>query len=596
MPKIIYGIRFKTIALMLAITLIPTLLITGWLYQRTIAMLTQEIQYNQLMGIDNMVRFMDVILEDVDVIASNILTDKELLQLVTSLVEEQDAYQNYKNSIAIKDKMDRLRNVNEIIDSIYLYDQINNRLFSTDFYGYINNDMFNTMGMDDIKELAASENQWTVVADGFGGSRRSVISNRKYQFKKTEKQFTFFINLDQKKMNALLEELKGSPFAWFYIIDENERQIAYTTKIDHNLRTTVEKRIPDGQEVFETEWRGENYFVVSKEIKNVGWKFISLVPSDTVFGKLTQIRNSMFIIFLVAASLILMFGIYMQKLIYDPIKRLIVTMVKNKEGILTTCDISSQKDEFGAIAQNFNELILTQDGLNKKLREQEVLMKNAEIRFLQSQINPHFLYNVLDTVHWMARMGKNDDVAEMTFALSGFYRSSLSGGRDLVSVSEAVKLAQAYFDIQKIRFHNRIELILDVEETLDPILVPKRLFQPLLENAINHGMVNLEKKGVLMISGIDLNGKAKFIIEDNGIGIEKEKMNQINREIKNGDFDTPGNYALKNLNSQLKMIYGEDFGLSLESSPGRGTTVIVLISKHVLKKGEGNDVSIINCR
>lgn len=144
----------------------------------------------------------------------------------------------------------------------------------------------------------------------------------------------------------------------------------------------------------------------------------------------------------------------------------------------------------------------------------------------------------------------------------------------------------SYFEIQKVRFHNRIELIVEIEESIEGVLVPKRIFQPLMENAINHGIAGCERRGILMISGVDLGEEVKLIVEDNGVGLPEESVDKINREIEAGDFDTPGNYALKNLNSQIKILYGPEYGLKLESSPGRGTTVTVTISKKLQMKEE----------
>lgn len=566
MRKFIYGIRFKIIVLMLAFTLIPTLLTTGGLYRIAKDMVTREIQYNQMTGLESMVKFTDSMLRDVDMIASNILANKDLSQMISVPLEELEQYQNYKNSISIKSTLDTLARVNENIDSIYLYDRINNRVFSTKFYGYAKEDTLKAVGMEHMKTVADSESQWNVVFEGFGEKNKVFLSNRKHQYKNGEEIFTFFINLDQGYLNSLLEEFQGNPSAWYYIEDEKGQRIAFTSNAN-----------------FELDLSDDSYYVVSKELKPAGWNFVSVVPFEAVFGKLNRIRNFMLIIYGITVGLLLLFGIYMNRLIYVPIKKLTAAMIKNKEGVLSTCEISEKKDEFGEIAYNFNELILAQDSLNKKLREKELMMKNTEIRFLQSQINPHFLYNVLDTIHWMARMGRNEDVAEMTFALARFYRSSLSEGRELIPVSEAIQLAAAYFEIQKIRFQNRIELIIDVESSILNILVPKRLFQPIMENAVNHGMANSDRKGFLILSGIDLEENVKFIIEDNGAGLDEEAVNQINREIAEGDFNVPGNYALKNLNSQLKMIYGEKAGLWLESTPGKGTTVIVLVGKHGLE-------------
>lgn len=617
MPRFVYGIRFKTVVLMLAITLIPTFLITGWLYRKTTGMLREEMKYNQLTGIESAIRFVDVVLGDMDLIASNILFSRELQKRVSVPVESCTKYENYLNSSAIRSELGNLKNVNENIDSIYLYDWTNHRIFSTEAYGYVKESQMDALGWSAVRVLTDGTRQWNVIREGPSAENKNLISSKKQMIKNGETLFTFFINIDQKKFDTLLQELKGNPQSVYYIVDEDRQMIASSGAVDDEVFRRVnaslgafanafpEGQPPDSQAVrewsaggrlrqpfedFELQTGKDTYYIVKRSIHEIGWTFVSIIPTEAIYGSLATVRRVMEIICVISLLLILFFGFYMNELIYVPMNKLISAMNENKKGGPITCEVERQKDEFGEIASNFNDLILEQHELNQKLLEQEMLTKNAEIRFLQSQINPHFLYNILDNIHWMARMGETEGVADMTFALSRFYRSSLSGGKELVTVAEALHLAQAYFDIQKVRFHNRIEMITEVEPSLEQVFVPKRIFQPIIENAISHGVVNLEKKGFIMISGVDLGEWVKFLVEDNGTGLSAEETERINREIAEGDFDVPGNYALKNLNRQLKLLYGEGYGLTLESSKGKGTTVILRVTKEVWRKEGGKHV------
>lgn len=608
MPRFVYGIRFKTVVLMLTITLIPTFLITGWLYRKTTGMLREEMKYNQLTGIESTIRFVDVVLEDMDLIASNILSDRDLQKRVSVPVESCTKYENYLNSLAIRSELGNLKNVNENIDSIYLYDWTNHRIFSTESYGYVKESQMDALGWSAVRQLAGGARQWNVIRNGPSADNKNLISSKKQMEKNGGILFTFFINIDQKKFDTLLQELRGNPQSVYYIVDEDRQMIASSGMVDEEVFRRVSATLgdsPDGRgekaaagqpdqpvDDFEMQTEKDTYYIVKRSIHEIGWTFVSVIPTEAVYGSLATVRRVMEVICVISLLLILFFGFYMNELIYVPMNKLILVMNENKKGGPVTCDVERQKDEFGEIASNFNDLILEQHELNKKLLEQEMLTKNAEIRFLQSQINPHFLYNILDNIHWMARMGETKGVADMTFALSRFYRSSLSGGKELVTVEEALHLVQAYFDIQKVRFHNRIEMITEVEPSLEQALVPKRIFQPIIENAINHGVVNLEKKGFIIISGVDMGDWIKFLVEDNGAGLTEEETDRINREIAEGDFEVPGNFALKNLNRQLKLLYGEKYGISLESSKGKGTTVIIRVAKETWqKRGE----SCINC-
>lgn len=584
MKRYFHGIRFKTIIVMLLITLLSTVMIAGWLYNKSAQVLKEEMEYSQMIRIESTSKFVRLILDDIDTIATNILFDKELQKAACAPVDSVTPFENYKNSSLVQEKLRKLKNVNEKIESIFLYDQMNDRIFSTEFYGYISAPQMDSMGWGSVRDLAYSPVEWNLLGDGSVSGNKILISNKKHQSRGNTAQFTFYINVDQRQFNGMLNDMKGSINSLSYMMDEERRLLAFSEAISDEFFWEVNEQITDIGQEKEIQIGRERYLAVSQSMKDMGWSFISLVPVSEVYGKLSRIRQLLFWIGIATVLIILFFGFYMNRLIYVPMNKLIETMNQNRTGGPVTCEVAGQKDEFGEIAANFNELIVQQYDLNRKLIQQEGLTKNAEIRFLQSQINPHFLYNILDTIHWMARMGENESVEKMTLALSKFYRSSLNNGREIIPLKEALQMVLAYFDIQKVRFHNRIELIVDIEESIEGVLVPKRIFQPLMENAINHGLAGCERRGILMISGVDLGEEVKLIVEDNGAGLQGKEVDKINREIEAGDFDTPGNYALKNLNSQIKILYGPEYGLKLESSPGHGTTVTVTISKKLLMK------------
>lgn len=586
MKRYFHGIRFKTIIVMLFITLLSTVMIAGWLYNKSAQVLKEEMEYSQMIRIESTSKFVRLILDDIDTIATNILFDKDLQKAACAPADSVTPFENYKNSSLVQEKLRKLKNVNEKIESIFLYDQINDRIFSTEFYGYISAPQMDSMGWSSVRDLACSPVEWNIIRDGSVSGNKILISNKKHQNRGNTTQFTFYINVDQRQFNQMLKDMKGSINSLSYMMDDKRQPLAFSEALSDEFFEGVNQQITDIGQEKEIQIGRERYLAVSQNMKEVGWSFISLVPVSEVYGKLSRIRQLLFWIGIVTILIILFFGFYMNRLIYVPMNKLIETMNQNRTGGPVTCGVAGQKDEFGEIAANFNELIIQQYDLNRKLIQQEGLTKNAEIRFLQSQINPHFLYNILDTIHWMARMGENEAVEKTTLALSRFYRSSLNNGREIIPLKESLQMVLSYFEIQKVRFHNRIELIVEIEESIEGVLVPKRIFQPLMENAINHGIAGCERRGILMISGVDLGEEVKLIVEDNGVGLPEESVDKINREIEAGDFDTPGNYALKNLNSQIKILYGPEYGLKLESSPGRGTTVTVTISKKLQMKEE----------
>ena len=206
---------------------------------------------------------------------------------------------------------------------------------------------------------------------------------------------------------------------------------------------------------------------------------------------------------------------------------------------------------------------------------------HRELNALQSQINPHFLYNTIDSIRGKALMNKQFEIADLLEALSTFFRYHISSKGDFVSVREELENIDAYMEIQRFRFHEKIILKKELNGIdTDMYYLPKLVIQPLVENAIYHGIEQIEGNGLLQISFIETKNKIKIEIEDNGKGIPREDLEKLNKDIrKERSGDANKSFALKNINSRIKKYFGNVFGLVLYSIEGEGTKVVLTIPK-----------------
>jgi two-component system sensor histidine kinase YesM len=238
-------------------------------------------------------------------------------------------------------------------------------------------------------------------------------------------------------------------------------------------------------------------------------------------------------------------------------------------------------NEIAELGMSFNIMIgKIKELLDSKIKEQENL-KKAEFRALQAQINPHFLYNTLDTIIWMAEAKRNDQVIEIVRALSRFFRITLSEGKDWITLQEEIERTQSYLTIQKMRYRDILDYRIDADEAVLDGTILKLILQPLVENAIYHGIKNKRKGGTVIVRARrkDKN-EVLFTVEDDGIGFTRYKLAKVQEKI-NSDSDElrleERGFGLENVNKRIKLYYGKEYGLSIESEYQVGTRITLVI-------------------
>jgi len=274
----------------------------------------------------------------------------------------------------------------------------------------------------------------------------------------------------------------------------------------------------------------------------------------------------------------------LSKSIYAPIKKLhdvTTTITKNDLQALMTSD---NVDEITELGMSFNIMIgKIKELLDSKIKEQEEL-KKAELRALQAQINPHFLYNTLDTIIWMAESKKTDQVVKIVSALSKFFRISLSKGMDWITIGEEVERIRSYLIIQKMRYRDILDFKIEVDEDVSENTILKLILQPLVENALYHGIKNKRQKGMISVRA-RRKGENEILleVEDDGIGFTPGKLAQLRAELDDdsGDIKLESGFGIGNVNKRIRLYYGKPYGLSVQSEYTTGTCVTLVIPAKV---------------
>lgn len=274
------------------------------------------------------------------------------------------------------------------------------------------------------------------------------------------------------------------------------------------------------------------------------------------------------------------------KSVTDPIGSLQATAESLGRGDLDARAGMGSLEEINVLARTFNTMSDRIVNLMEKTRQEQENLKNMELKLLQEQINPHFLYNTLDSIVWMAEGGNNRQVVEMTTDLSDFFRTVLSEGRDFVTVGEEEGHIRSYLKIQKIRYEDILDYRISIDPSVRQKIVLKMILQPVVENALYHGIKNKRGGGTITVRGYEDSSGLVFEVEDDGIGMEQEVRDRLRGQLEESGgvlMDRKGSFGLKNVVQRIRMYYGEDSGITIESERNVGTCVKIYLG-HDRKK------------
>ena len=318
--------------------------------------------------------------------------------------------------------------------------------------------------------------------------------------------------------------------------------------------------------------QNESLFI-SDNLPEFNWSIVTIISMQNFVDKSRVIIISLFQVSLLAFILSLILAALLSLNITGRIKKLIrhihsVDMAKYATPLAVT-----NKDEISELIEAFNKMIYENHVLVNEVYLKNIETKNTELKLLQAQINPHFLYNALDTANWMAQKYKANDIMKFLKLLSNFYRLSLSVGKSVVSIETEIEHVKSYINIQKIKTSDEIEAIYKIAPDILEYSIPKLVLQPIVENAIIHGIQESDdQRGIIEIEGSMAQSVIRLLVKDNGIGLDPGQLLEIRRRIQAGS-DNGRSYGLRNVNQRIRHYFGENSGISITSEPGRGTQV-----------------------
>lgn len=399
-----------------------------------------------------------------------------------------------------------------------------------------------------------------------------------------------FLRLDfQRSMvDDIIKKINTVDGSFTYI--QNSKGVIVSSTDDSlidkfSINNTLVSNLSSQEDKFHTiTIHNNNCIVKSSLINNTDWYMITVIPYKSINSKIKTIRNTLILLMSIIGTVAFALAYYFSNSLNKRFTKLTTAMKSIHRGKFDTFIDDSSDDEIGELIANYNFMTKRMAVLIEEQYKSGKEVKNAELKALQMQINPHFLYNTLDMINWMAFKNMNKEISSAVKSLANFYKLSLNKGKSSVSIKDELTHASLYINIQNMRYSDRIKLIIDLPEDIYCYSILKITLQPILENSIIHGILGRGNvNGQIIISSKFENNDITLFIQDDGIGIPEDKINKILTEELSSSAGS--GYGLKNINHRLKLSYGENYGLSFKSQYGHGTTVEIKIPAKLYGEG-----------
>ena len=385
------------------------------------------------------------------------------------------------------------------------------------------------------------------------------------------------ISMKADGINEIIQKANITQNGVVYIQNSNNQMINTLRENAFEKLDLARDQLPDREMKWEKLTRnGKSFLVNSRRFHDSDWTMIAIIPFSEILSLSNRLGVIIMLLLLVSIAVTCSVAYLFARSMTKGLSILSRQMESVQNGILDNTITTKKRDEIGKLINSFNYLVNRIKQHSKEQYESGKAIKTAELKALQAQINPHFLYNTLDLINWRALNYNAPQIAEISTALAKFYKISLNKGRDILSIGEEAAHVSAYVKIQNFKYDGAINLTIQIPDEIKSYSIIKTVLQPIVENSIMHGIM-LNRDGrpkEIEISAVRQAEDIVIYVRDNGVGMSREQLAVILEE-KSGT--SISGYGVWNIHSRLQLCYGPDYGLHYESAPGEGTTAAVKI-------------------
>lgn len=401
------------------------------------------------------------------------------------------------------------------------------------------------------------------------------------------------IYFSQEHLDDLLKNNLSSNSNVAYIINDRNNLVATSdaalSGTYHFDYSVVQDSFMSSNNFITKEILGEEVYAGFYSIHNTDWYMVVAMPSAPLFQKSLSIMFGFALVYLGCIVVALVFATWLSHSMTNRLSAVITQMSRSRTELPCALPDSDTQDEIGDLIDTYNYMTHMIHRLVEEQAKAEEELRIAEFHSLQSQMNPHFLYNTMDMINWLSQQGRSYEVTMAIQKLSRFYKLTLSRKQSLSTIQNEAEHVSTYVELQNMRFHDTIDFIVDMPDSLMEYSIPKLTFQPVVENSILHGILEKEdKEGTIVLTAWMEDDTIVILISDDGVGIPPEKLRTILTDSGKSSGSSGTNIAIYNTHRRLQLMYGTEYGLTYSSVPGVGTEVTIRIPAQRPKENPGS--------
>lgn len=391
-------------------------------------------------------------------------------------------------------------------------------------------------------------------------------------------QGVLLIDITYGSLKQLLDNITLGDSGYLYMIGNNgeliyhpKMQLVEAGQLEENLQPASSYQ--DGH--YEEVYHGQKRDVMVKSVGYTGWKLIGVTPENNI--SLNNLKTRLFIVFIIAFVLfiLVLINAYISSRITGPIQKLEKSVNALEEGNLETEVYIGGSYEIQHLGRSIRDMARRIQMLMEDIVTEHESKRRSEFDTLQSQINPHFLYNTLDIIVWMIENGQKQEAVKVVTALARFFRISLSKGKSIIPAGDELEHVRNYLMIQQMRFKDKFSYEIQAEPGVLALSCLKLMLQPLVENAIYHGMEFMDGDGLIQVLAYRKEDGLWFEVRDNGLGMTKEQVASLLTKDMPVHSRQGSGIGVKNVNERIRLYFGDDYGLTIQSEPDEGTTILI---------------------
>jgi two-component system, sensor histidine kinase YesM len=569
---------FRYFLIIVLLVVIPSGLLSILYSRNTNQVLQQEISDANLNSLHRSSSMIENVMIELNGFAYNLSVSQDCLSFVYS---NKQSVEFFNLAGKINETIKFLTNTYDYIDSIYIYSETQGLII----------DGRTISSMD-----AITDKTWLSTYQGMGESKFVVESRRKndnYPYYitlicpihagRTQTVGAVVVNVNIEGVGKLIGNNKDAT-QQLYIIDDSMR-LYYSSDLkilDHDdakadFLSFLGKRGGDISEVVKLD--GEEMIISSVDSKRYAWRYVLLSPLSLYQKKLDDINKFMLSVTIAASVLSLLSAYYLTIKTFEPVRRIIGVVDNPTPFTEEATDAGKDSDEIQHITSLVRNTQVMNSRLSMELEERLEMLNKAQLRALQGQIDPHFLYNTLDTIHWMAyeELGDDNKVSQMIITLAQLLRVNLQRSGYLVNVREEVEHAKLYVRILELRYKDRLRVQWRIDDDILDCGIIKLAIQPLVENALQHGLKSRRYQGSIVISGRREDESIAISVEDDGVGLSAEDIAALNEHLTNNYEMDDAHIGIRNVNQRIKILFGELYGVRMASRSGGGLIVTIVV-------------------